>query len=63
MCGFLEYSQTCALVITTYISTIFITLKGNAHVVATIAHSSLWPDVASPSQPLLFFLSLLICLF
>ena len=32
------------------------------HVVATIAHSSLWPDVASPSQPLLFFLSLLICL-
>ena len=30
MCGFLEYSQTCALIITTYVSTIFITLKGNA---------------------------------
>lgn len=30
MCGFLEYSQTCAPIITTYVSTIFITLKGNA---------------------------------
>ena len=48
MCGFLEYSQTCALIITTYISTIFITLKGNA---ACSGNHSPFLSLARRGQP------------